>query len=37
MIEELGAETGDVRVIATGYLAPLVIDECRCSPTTRRG
>src|SRR3954462_3416716 len=30
MIEELGAELDDVRVIATGYLAPLVVDECRC-------
>jgi type III pantothenate kinase len=30
MIEELGAATEDVRVIATGYLAPLVFDECRC-------
>ncbi len=30
MIEELGAEPRDVRVIATGYLAPLVVDECRC-------
>ena len=26
----LGVEPGDVRVIATGYLAPLVVDECRC-------
>src|SRR3954470_6118692 len=30
MIEELGVERGDVRVIATGYLAPLVLEECRC-------
>jgi type III pantothenate kinase len=30
MVEELGAERGAVRVIATGYLAPLVLDECRC-------
>jgi type III pantothenate kinase len=30
MIEELGVASGDVRVIATGYLAPLVVDECRC-------
>src|SRR4029078_4947998 len=30
MIAELGARTLDVRVIATGYLAPLVVDECRC-------
>jgi type III pantothenate kinase len=28
MSAELGAEPGDVTVIATGYLAPLVIDEC---------
>jgi type III pantothenate kinase len=30
MIAELGADPADVRVIATGYLAPLVADECRC-------
>ncbi|MDF1606178.1 type III pantothenate kinase [Nocardioides sp. YIM 152315] len=30
MIEELGASVGDVTVIATGYLAPLLVDECRC-------
>jgi type III pantothenate kinase len=30
MVEELGAATEDVTVIATGYLAPLVVDECRC-------
>ena len=30
MIDELGAEPADVRVVATGYLAPLVVDECRC-------
>lgn len=30
MIEELGAPVDDVTVIATGYLAPLVLDECRC-------
>jgi type III pantothenate kinase len=29
-IEELGADSGDVTVIATGYLAGLVVDECRC-------
>ncbi|GAA4701252.1 type III pantothenate kinase [Nocardioides conyzicola] len=29
MIDELGARTADVQVIATGYLAPLVLDECR--------
>jgi type III pantothenate kinase len=29
MIAELGVETDDVHVIATGYLAPLVVDECR--------
>jgi type III pantothenate kinase len=28
MIVELGVETEDVHVIATGYLAPLVLDEC---------
>ncbi|HSU73411.1 MAG TPA: type III pantothenate kinase [Terrabacter sp.] len=30
MIEELGVPTADVHVIATGYLAPLVLEECRC-------
>ncbi len=30
MIDELGEETADVHVIATGYLAPLVVEECRC-------
>jgi len=30
MIAELGAEPGDVNIIATGYLAPLVIGECAC-------
>jgi type III pantothenate kinase len=30
MIVELGVPPADVKVIATGYLAPLVIDECRC-------
>ena len=29
MIAELGAATEDVHVIATGYLAPLVLEECR--------
>ena len=30
MIAELGADPADVRVVATGYLAGLVIDECSC-------
>jgi type III pantothenate kinase len=30
MIAELGADPADVTVVATGYLAPLVLDECRC-------
>ena len=30
MIAELGEEPADVQVIATGYLAGLVIDECTC-------
>lgn len=30
MIAELGTEPADVTVIATGYLAPLVVEECRC-------
>jgi type III pantothenate kinase len=30
IIGALGADPSEVRVIATGYLAPLVIDECRC-------
>lgn len=30
MIAELEVEPADVHVIATGYLAPVVLDECRC-------
>ncbi len=30
MIAELGAERADVNVIATGYLAPVVMEECGC-------
>lgn len=30
MIAELGADPADVKVIATGYLAPLLLDECGC-------
>ena len=30
MVDELGVDPAEVRVIATGYLAPLVFDECRC-------
>ena len=30
MVAELGAEPGEVHVVATGYLAPVVVDECRC-------
>lgn len=30
MIAELGADAGDVRVIATGHAAPLVLGECSC-------
>ena len=30
MIEELGSAVSEVSVIATGYLAPLVVGECRC-------
>lgn len=30
MTVELGAAPADVRVVATGYLAPLVMDECSC-------
>lgn len=30
MIRELGASPDDVSVVATGYLAPLVVDECGC-------
>jgi type III pantothenate kinase len=29
MIEELGVAPSDVHVIATGGLAPVVVDECR--------
>lgn len=30
MIDELGEDPADVTVVATGHLAPLVYDECRC-------
>jgi type III pantothenate kinase len=30
LIDALGSPASEVRVIATGYLAPLVIEECRC-------
>ncbi|WP_139982703.1 type III pantothenate kinase [Nocardioides litoris] len=30
MIEELGVDPDDTTVIATGYLAPLVVEECDC-------
>jgi len=30
MLEELEVSPGEVSVIATGYLAPLVLDVCRC-------
>ncbi|WP_244931213.1 type III pantothenate kinase [Nocardioides sp. W7] len=30
MIAELAVPTESVHVVATGYLAPLVVDECRC-------
>jgi type III pantothenate kinase len=30
MIDELACEVAEVSVVATGYLAPLVYDECRC-------
>jgi type III pantothenate kinase len=30
MTEELGVAAETVHVVATGYLAPLVVDECRC-------
>jgi type III pantothenate kinase len=30
MTAELGADPGEVNTIATGYLAPLVIEECSC-------
>jgi type III pantothenate kinase len=30
MIDELGAVPGDVHVLGTGYLAPLVVEDCRC-------
>jgi type III pantothenate kinase len=34
MITELAEQPGDVTVVATGYLAPLVVDECRCFTET---
>jgi type III pantothenate kinase len=30
MTAELGAEPGEISVVATGHLAALVLDECRC-------
>jgi len=30
MIRELGADPASVNVVATGYLAPVVLDECTC-------
>jgi type III pantothenate kinase len=30
MVVELGVAPGEVHVVATGYLAPLVVDECSC-------
>lgn len=30
MVAELGVAPGEVHVVATGYLAPLVVDECAC-------
>jgi type III pantothenate kinase len=30
IIAELGADPAGVAVVATGYLAPLVLDDCRC-------
>lgn len=30
LIEALGVPAAEVHVISTGYLAPLVVDECRC-------
>ena len=30
MIEELEATVDEVHVIATGYLAPLVVTDCNC-------
>ncbi|GAA4814518.1 type III pantothenate kinase [Nocardioides caeni] len=30
LTESLGCDPEDVAVVATGYLAPLVVDECRC-------
>ena len=30
LVEALGTAAGEVAVISTGYLAPLVVDECGC-------
>jgi type III pantothenate kinase len=30
MAADMSEVVADVHVIATGYLAPLVVDECRC-------
>ena len=37
MIAEMGEESPDVHVVATGYLASLVVDECRASPSVLPG
>jgi type III pantothenate kinase len=34
MVAEMSEVVADVHVIATGYLAPLVVDECRCFTET---
>ncbi|GAB4009297.1 type III pantothenate kinase [Nocardioides ultimimeridianus] len=35
LVGALGAEPGEVAIISTGYLAPVVIDECDCFTTHR--
>ena len=37
MIDEIEVGESPASVVATGYLAPLVYDECRASPCTTRG
>jgi type III pantothenate kinase len=34
MITEMAEQPEDVTVVATGYLAPLVVDECGCFTET---
>ena len=37
MLEELGGRAVEVQVIATGYLSPLVVEECHCFTESTTG